>query len=458
MEFKDFSTPKQIKDYLLKVLSRTGGKASKETYLFHYSNMGAIHNMISGGYIWLSSPNSMNDTFEKEVIKLSKNTDNYYFTSFSQTEENIAMYKMYAPQPDGAMLCINYEDAKFILSELETSSSDKVLAKIVRDRKETDESIETDVFWAAVAYKGLHDDLIRCGSVINNNIKTPLKASELAGFVKLYGWSYENEVRLCAKTKHPLKDNEKIAIKIPETIINRLKIVLCPGFDKKLYRSQIVDLKTSNVFVLDSEYDEFVDFGFTELDTVKELKNQIQKKDREIEELHALLSDKVSNEDNYENFNSIPEEGYHIEKDADGNIIAEGEYKGFELVSGWQYNQILQLGKGKGDDFGESNPDEQPITLEEIKNGAEFHYYEIGCYKNSYIDTHFAEEHIRERGLEFFFVADKNLRLEADEVISKYSNFRTLEEFLKEKAPDELKYLKTGKRKYDHSDYSEFDI
>ena len=152
------------------------------------------------------------------------------------------------------------------------------------------------------------------------------------------------------------------------------------------------------------------------------------------------------------------EEGYHIEKDADGNIIEEGEYKGFELVNGWQYNQILQLGKGKGDDFGESNPDEQPITLEEIKNGVEFHYYEIGSYKNSYIDTHLAEEHIKERGLEFFFVADKKLRLENDEVIPKYSNFRTLEEFLEETNPDLLKYLKTGKHKYDQSDYSEFDI
>ena len=65
---------------------------------------------------------------------------------------------------------------------------------------------------------------------------------------------------------------------------------------------------------------------------------------------------------------------------------------------------------------------------------------------------------IKERGLEFFFVADKKLKLENDEVIPKYSNFRTLEEFLKETNPDLLKYLKTGKHKYDQSDYSEFDI
>lgn len=168
MEFKDFSTPKQIKDYLLKVLSRTGGKNSNEVYIYHYSNMNAIYNMINGGYIWLSSPNSMNDTFEKEVIKLSKNTYNYYFTSFSQTEENIAMYKMYAPQPDGAMLCINYEDAKFILSELERAASGKVIATIVRNSKETEETIEADVFFASVAYKGLRDDLIICGTVVNN--------------------------------------------------------------------------------------------------------------------------------------------------------------------------------------------------------------------------------------------------------------------------------------------------
>ena len=53
---------------------------------------------------------------------------------------------------------------------------------------------------------------------------------------------------------------------------------------------------------------------------------------------------------------------------------------------------------------------------------------------------------------------DKKLRLENDRVIPKYSNFRTLEEYLKERTPDELEFLKTGKHKYDLSDYSEFDV
>lgn len=232
MGFTDYTSTKQIHDYLLQVLSRTGGKKSDNCYLFHYSKFSAIHNMITGGYIWLSSPDSMNDSFEKEVINLSKKREKLYFNSFSQTEENIAMYKMYAPEPDGAMLCISYEDAKQIITELEKDSSGKSLAYIVRGKKETSETVEVDVFWAAVAYKGLHNDVIKCGGVINNNIKKPLTSPDLAGLVKLYGWQYENEVRLCATTDAQLVSGEKLAIKIPETIKNKLKIVLCPNFDK----------------------------------------------------------------------------------------------------------------------------------------------------------------------------------------------------------------------------------
>jgi hypothetical protein len=50
----------------------------------------------------------MNDFFEGEIIKSIQGTGTHFFTCFSRAEENMAMYKMYAPSPNGAMLKISY--------------------------------------------------------------------------------------------------------------------------------------------------------------------------------------------------------------------------------------------------------------------------------------------------------------------------------------------------------------
>lgn len=39
-----------------------------------------------------------------------------------------------------------------------------------------------------------------------------------------------------------------------------------------------------------------------------------------------------------------------------------------------------------------------------------------------------------------------------------FTNFRTLESFLAEYEPDELEYLKTGKRRYEQADCAEVEV
>ncbi len=218
MIFKDLTTTKEIRKFLLNFFSRTGGKKLEDCYLYHYSKLSNIGKIISGGYIWLSSPDSMNDSFEKEIINLSKGKEKLYYNCFSRTEENIAMYRMYAKEPEGAVLCISYKDARQIIAEIEKTDSGKQLAYIVRNEEVTDETVEVNVFWGAVAYKGLHSDALKCGSVRNNKIKKPLTSPDLAGLIKLNGWGYENEVRLFATTNADLAPDEKLAIKIPDVI------------------------------------------------------------------------------------------------------------------------------------------------------------------------------------------------------------------------------------------------
>lgn len=54
-------------------------------------------------------------------------------------------------------------------------------------------------------------------------------------------------------------------------------------------------------------------------------------------------------------------------------------------------------------------------------------------------------DYIRKLGIEYFYIVDKKVNLEGKIIKPVFTNFRTLEDFLADKNPDELEYLKTGK-------------
>jgi len=66
--------------------------------------------------------------------------------------------------------------------------------------------------------------------------------------------------------------------------------------------------------------------------------------------------------------------------------------------------------------------------------------------------------HIVEKGLPFFYVVDKKVKTEGEYLKPTFTNFRTLESVIAEKEPDELDYIKTGKRKYDEIGYADVDL
>ena len=252
MRFEKLDNSKQIKDYLTKVLSRTGGKNSKNSFLFHYSSIKAVCNIIDSGYLWLSSTDDMNDIFEMNHVQKMIDMP-LYFISFSKNEENMGMYKMYSPDKDGAILYISYEDARKI------TEKEKQDLYIVRDNKITDELVRADVFWSEVAYKNLKDDTIRVGGVYNKRIKYPLKDIELTGYIKLHGWEYEKEVRLFAKIDKMIKKNEKVALKLPHGI--KYNIITSPHFDENLYINEKDILASNNVVITNSSYKGFVNIN-----------------------------------------------------------------------------------------------------------------------------------------------------------------------------------------------------
>lgn len=258
LAFKNLNTQDDLKAYLLNVLSRTGGKRKNEVFLYHYSRIPKFYSILLGGYLWLGSAENMNDYLESQFIGSGKNKDRLFFSCFSKAEENLAMYKMYAPRPNGAMMSLSFSSAQLLIDSL-PKSGDKKLVRIVRDNKLTDDTVEADVYWSAVVYKDLHSNLLKADTVFNRKINWPLSIPELAGYVKLNGWEYEKEVRLCAVTTSKLGENEKIAIRLPEEVIKNVRIVKCPGFEISTCRNYIVQLKSRGVSVRESEYEGLVD-------------------------------------------------------------------------------------------------------------------------------------------------------------------------------------------------------
>lgn len=261
MKFGDMTTTLQIRNYLKSVLGRPGPRGKDGVELYHYTGIDSLVSILDSGYLWLGSATNMNDHLEAEFVKRSGMRNRLFLSSFSKVEENLAMYKMYASEPNGVMIAISYATAERIIEEQDKSPIGKQLVSIVRNKKLTGEQIESDLYWSAVCYKDLHTDNLSAENVTNSNIENPLLDSSLAGFEKLYGWEYEKEVRLCAVTQRPLKDNEIVAVKLPEDTKKLLSVVLCPGFSKIRNYTEFIELKMKSVQIKESAYEALVDLG-----------------------------------------------------------------------------------------------------------------------------------------------------------------------------------------------------
>ena len=333
--FKDLKTPEEIKEYLLNVLSRTGGKSKSEVCLYHYSKLSSLFTILSSGYIWLGSSEYMNDYMEGEFINSVEGRSKLFFSCFSRVEENLAMYKMYAPSPDGAMMAISFKTAQDIIANLPMAAENHKYVRIVRDNKLTDETVEANIYWAAIAYKDLHTDLLKAETVVNTQIQNPLNNNELAGYVKLYGWEYEKEVRLCASLPRPLGINERIAIPLPKDILKSVSIITGPAFDKQVSRDNLAKMKRMGVSVHDSEYDALVDLGYNTSSVSEKRINELEK---ENERLKAYILELENSNSIYKNSGSFDNLSFeaslmllYASTDPHGKIVYSIDFTGSDI-------------------------------------------------------------------------------------------------------------------------------
>ena len=233
-----FDTIDNLND--LKKYLDSGARLNNSRFLYQYTTISALVNMLRSKTVHLSNAKYMNDQLEYQNGD-SDIWGNLFFSCFMMEEdESIGMWSMYAqPWRDGVKISI----PKVILRRWVDET--KELIEISQETKQpTGRTIsDTNAFkiWlSAVAYSNydglnLKEDaeVLRCGTQENTILKNVPHRPELTGYIKDMAWAYEKEIRV--KTQF---DNDvgfdRVAIKMPDYVIESMIITPSPLFEGDL--------------------------------------------------------------------------------------------------------------------------------------------------------------------------------------------------------------------------------
>lgn len=242
--FERLETPHELMKYLEdkpRVPDRKG------EFYYHYTNLNAAISMIRSGYLWLSPIARSNDMLEYDYGNKGLWESIYSFSMMAYDTENIGMWSMYAqPWKDGVRISIPKQDVYRWIYE-----DEGIIYSVNNNgrRSEDYKPIITDVLprvngkrlyrLISVAYsdyrsiKAQSGQNHKCGTQSNTTIKlTPIGdeeyLGELTGYIKDLAWEYEQEVRIFADVRFTNKQESKIAIRIPNYIIDKLIITAGP--------------------------------------------------------------------------------------------------------------------------------------------------------------------------------------------------------------------------------------
>lgn len=241
--FDEIESSLELAHYLA---SKTKTNELSEQYVSHYTSYDVASKILSNRMFHLNNPLNMNDglEFSSDAMDPSK----LYFTSFSlENSENIAMWSMYG-QPWEKGVKISIPKKKF----MEWGKQIKTIYNVNPDTYEailsepiSEESFSPSISRVAYVEWGDLGDVrvISCGNAKNERLKK-VDAQLLTGLIKDSAWSYEKEIRLRVDLKNKSKAS-RIAVAIPEDVIDSIVVTTGPRFDKKFL--DIVSLKSTHV-------------------------------------------------------------------------------------------------------------------------------------------------------------------------------------------------------------------
>lgn len=239
----DFRKIENAQD-LARYLDDADRRLENSPYLYHYTTLPRAIAILKSETWHLAGAADMNDRLEYENGDPAR-WKNLFFSCFMvESRESIGMWSMYAqPWEQGVKIAIPKNAAlrwiKGVTEILEISP------KNFQPTGRAVPSGRAALTLSAVAYsnadslerKGEEERLAWSTNRYNYNIKNAVHIPELTGYVKDDAWSYEREIRVKARF-HNTQGFRRVAIRLPEEVINSMVITASPLFAGDL-RAQI---------------------------------------------------------------------------------------------------------------------------------------------------------------------------------------------------------------------------
>lgn len=230
--FSELTSINELMNYL-----DSAARLKDSNYVYQYTNISSFISMMDSGTIHLCNAKYMNDQLEYNNGDERLWKDLFFTCFMLEDEESIGMWSMYAqPWRDGIKISIPKDVLRKWVSEVERIEEIDLDSKKPTGRN-IDNSNDFKVWLSAVAYtdadrinRKKEAETLHWGTLKNQNFTFLNKYDALTGYLKDIAWAYEKEIRLKLKINrnHTFK---RIAIKIPDYVINSMIITPSPLFD-----------------------------------------------------------------------------------------------------------------------------------------------------------------------------------------------------------------------------------
>lgn len=194
---------------------------------WYYTSVYTLNLILNDGYIWVNSFANMNDLHEAQLHSNVK-SDVFALCFCNTSSEKIPMWYLYAGIC-GKGMRMGLTPAKMLTFIRNT----RAVYPVVNKKPQTDEPllIGTDFFidYGWIYYKDVNNDIKFRSSwySVENDYEAFVRDNF---FIKDYPWEYEKEFRIVFKNNTG-KHFDKIAVKIPNDILNTLKLSCAPEVD-----------------------------------------------------------------------------------------------------------------------------------------------------------------------------------------------------------------------------------
>lgn len=245
-------------------------KGSNHKMYYHYTNLDCAINILRSGYLHFSLGDVMNDKQE-----LTKGTEEKwkrtYISSFAYgSGENMAMWGLYGIPWEGAVrIGIPGRQMKNWINSIEKVYKVSPKSTGFNYTKEIKVSpILTDVAYVSGKSDEKNYKIANGRDIIKLPVGMSYKSinndTKITGYIKNAAWSYENEVRIKVSLTKPI-ENEKIAIKIPEEVLDNFELTAGPWAKHNFQEVVRQELERKNCLKHFKNYEDSVFRGLVEL-------------------------------------------------------------------------------------------------------------------------------------------------------------------------------------------------